>query len=39
MAASAKDKLSGTYQFSVFDPSGAVVAHGTGSFTGHPIEA
>ncbi|MGO4600512.1 hypothetical protein [Terrabacter sp. 2YAF2] len=34
-----KDKLSGTYQFSVFDPSGAVVAHGTGSFTGHPIEA
>lgn len=34
-----KDKLSGTYQFSVFDPSGAVVADGTGSFTGHPIEA
>jgi hypothetical protein len=33
------DKLSGTYQFSVFDPSHAVVTHGTGSFTGHPIEA
>jgi hypothetical protein len=34
-----RDKLSGTYQYSAFDPSGAVVAHGTGSFTGHPIEA
>ncbi len=34
-----RDTLSGTYQFSVFDPSGAVVIHGTGSFTGHPIEA
>ena len=33
------DTMSGTYQFSVFDPSGAVVIHGTGSFTGHPIEA
>ena len=33
-----KDTLSGTYQYSAFDPSGAVVAHGTGSFTGHAIE-
>jgi hypothetical protein len=34
-----KDRLSGTYQYSVFDPSGAVAARGTGSFTGRPIEA
>jgi len=33
------DTMSGTYQFSVFDTSGAVVTEGTGSFTGHPIEA
>ena len=32
-------KISGTYRFSVFDPSGAVIASGTGSFSGHPIEA
>ncbi|NUO35592.1 MAG: hypothetical protein HOP97_09570 [Terrabacter sp.] len=31
--------ISGTYRFSVFDPSGAVVQSGTGSFSGHPIEA
>lgn len=31
--------VSGTYRFSVFDPSGAVVDSGTGSFSGHPIEA
>ncbi|WP_442292787.1 hypothetical protein [Terrabacter sp. 2RAF25] len=31
--------ISGTYRFSVFDASGAVVDSGTGSFSGHPIEA
>ena len=31
--------ISGTYRFSVFDPSGALVDSGTGSFSGHPIEA
>jgi hypothetical protein len=31
--------IAGTYRFSVFDASGAVVQSGTGSFSGHPIEA
>ena len=31
--------ISGTYRFSVFDPSGSLVDSGTGSFNGHPIEA
>jgi hypothetical protein len=34
-----KYTISGTYRFSVFDPTGAVVDSGTGSFSGHPIEA
>ena len=34
-----QDKIWGTYQFSVFDPSGAVATHGTGSFSGHRVDA
>jgi hypothetical protein len=34
-----KDMISGTYVFTVFDPSGAVVTSGTGSFSGHHIDA
>jgi hypothetical protein len=33
------DRIRGTYQFTIFDPSGAVSMRGTGSFTGRPIEA
>jgi hypothetical protein len=35
----AKDKISGTYRFSVFDPTGADAGSGTGKFSGHRIEA
>ncbi|WP_374970733.1 hypothetical protein [Terrabacter sp. BE26] len=33
------DRVRGTYSFTAFDPSGAVLMRGTGSFTGRPIEA
>ena len=32
-------RISGTYHFAVFDPSGSTVASGTGSFSGHRIDA
>jgi hypothetical protein len=35
----AGDKISGTYRFSVTDPTGAVAASGTGTFSGHRAEA
>lgn len=34
-----KDKISGTYRFSVFNPAGSVDTSGTGTFSGHRIEA
>jgi hypothetical protein len=34
-----KDMISGTYRFSVSDPSGAEVASGTGTFSGNRIQA
>jgi len=34
-----KDKISGTYRFTVFDPAGAQVQSGTGTFNGERIEA
>ena len=33
------DKISGTYRFSVFDPTGADAGSGTGTFSGHRLEA
>ncbi len=32
-------KISGSYDFAVFDPSGAMVDSGTGAFSGHRIDA
>jgi hypothetical protein len=34
-----ENKISGTYRFSVTDPAGAVMASGTGKFSGHRAEA
>jgi len=34
-----KDKISGTYRFWVFNPTGGVETSGTGTFSGHRIEA
>ena len=34
-----KEKISGTYRFSVFNPAGGVDTSGTGTFSGHRIEA
>lgn len=34
-----KDTISGTYRFTVFDPTGAEDASGTGTFSGERIEA
>lgn len=34
-----KNKISGTYQFTVFNASGGVDTSGTGAFSGHRIEA
>ena len=34
-----REKISGTYRFSVFNPAGGVDTSGTGTFSGHRIEA
>ena len=33
------DRISGTFRFSVMDPTGTQVASGTGTFSGHRVEA